>query len=623
MIMTRLLSLLKNDVFKIIASLCFFVSAMVFDAFDFSAISFSFYIAALIISGWQVFFDAVRGILRRDLLDEKFLMSVASVGAMIVGEWSEGCAVMIFFLIGETFEAHAVRRSKNSIRALMDICPDEAVVLVDGVETVVEADEVEVGSIIIIRPGERVPIDCIVVSGNSDVDTSAMTGESVPRSVAEGDVLDSGVVVINGLLTCKTLREVEESAAARVLELVETANENKSKEEAFITKFSRYYTPIVVSAAILLAIIPPLLGITTFDDSIYRALIFLVISCPCAIVISVPMAFFGGIGGAASRGILYKGGHVFSKIANTEAACFDKTGTLTSGKFSISSIDTFGMEKEEVLSLAASCEYASNHPIAECIKKASSGSIVPEHAEEKSGMGVVAKVEGRDVAVGNFALMQSSAVDVSAVLKSEKGILVSIDGVLRGVIRVSDTVKDEANSAIKALRRLGVKKTVMLSGDRFERAESVSRAVGIDLTCAELSPEEKYKKLESIIGDTGKSTMYVGDGINDAPALALSDIGVSMGSIGQDSAIEASDMVIMSDNLMKIPEAILIARKTLNISKQNIVFALGAKGIILILGALGIANMWLAVFADVGVAVIAILNSMRALKAPRLKDTEG
>ncbi len=621
--MKRFVSLLKNDLFKIALSLIFFISAIVVGRFELSIISFSLYIAALIISGWQVFLDAVRGILRRDLLDEKFLMSIASIGAMIVGEWSEGCAVMIFFLVGETFEERAVKRSRNSIRALMDICPDEAVIVVDGVETAVDADEVEIGSTIVIRPGERVPIDCTVISGKSDVDTSAMTGESLPRSVAAGDELESGVVVLNGLLTCKTLRAVEESAAARVLELVETANENKSKEEAFITRFSRYYTPIVVSAAVLLAVIPSLLGFTTFRESIYRALIFLVISCPCALVISVPMAFFGGIGGAASRGILYKGGHVFSKIANIYTACFDKTGTLTSGEFSISSVEAFGIEKDDLLSLAASCEYASNHPIAECIKRAVSNPEKPDFAEEKAGMGVVAKVKDREVAVGNAALMNTLSVDVSLVSDSEKGLLVSVDGVLRGIIHVSDSVKNEAKAAIKAMRRLGVKRTVMLSGDKLEKAEAVSSVVGIDVTCAELSPEEKYKKLETIIKESEKSTMYVGDGINDAPALALSDVGVSMGSIGQDSAIEASDMVIMSDNLMKIPEAILIARKTLNISKQNIVFALGAKGTILILGALGFANMWLAVFADVGVAVIAILNSMRALKAPKMKDIEN
>ena len=620
--MKSFLSFVKKDVFKIGASLLFFVTALVMGILDFTPASLALYIAALLISGCEVFVDAIRGIFRGDLLDEKFLMSIASIGAMIIGEWSEGCAVMIFFLVGETFEKRAVKRSRNAIRSLMDICPDEAVVIIDGIESTVDADEVEVGSTIVIRPGERVPIDCIILNGSSDIDTSAMTGESTPRSATVGDSLESGVVVLNGLLYCKTIRAVEESAAARVLALVETANENKSKEEAFITKFSRFYTPIVVSAAVLLAVIPASLGIMELGDSIYRALIFLVISCPCALVISVPMAFFGGIGGAASRGILYKGGHVFSKLANTETACFDKTGTLTSGNFSVSSIETFGMEKEEVLMLAASCEYISNHPIAEGIKQAVNNPPKPDFAEEKAGMGVIAKVQGKSVAVGNISLMRNLSVDISSVSYGENGLLVSVDGILRGVIRVSDDVKKEASMAVAAIRGLGVKKTVMLSGDRLDKAESVSKAVGIDMTHAELSPEDKYNELEVLIAESKNRTMYVGDGINDAPALALSDVGISMGSIGQDSAIEASDVVIMSDNLMKIPEAMLIARKTINISKQNIVFALGAKGAILVLGALGIANMWLAVFADVGVAVIAILNSMRALRAPRLKDVK-
>ena len=616
--MRRLVALYKNEIFRILSSLSFFAGGVVSDALGLKYTSLALFVVALLISGGEVFAGAVRGLLRRDLLDEKFLMSIASIGAMIVGEWSEGCAVMIFFLIGETFEGRAVRRSRNSIRALMDICPDEANVIVDGVETTLDADEVDVGSRIVIRPGERVPIDCVVVSGASDVDTSSMTGESVPRSVSVGDTLDSGVVVLSGMLICETLRAVDESAAARVLALVETANENKAREEAFITKFSRYYTPVVVCSAVLLAIIPSLLGLTAFADSIYRALIFLVISCPCALVISVPMAFFGGIGGAASRGILYKGGNIFSKIANIDTACFDKTGTLTSGRFKISSVKTYDMELNDLLALAASCEYASNHPIAECIRSAATDFVKPEHAEEKAGMGMIARVEGRAVAVGNSALMSAISVELP---KNENGIFVSVDGVLRGVILVSDTVKSEAYESISALRLLGVKKTVMLSGDKRDKAEAVSSSVGLDLTFSELSPEDKYNKLGEIIAESGNRTMYVGDGINDAPALALADVGISMGSIGQDSAIEASDVVIMTDNLLKIPEAILIARKTVRIAKQNIFFALGIKFLILILGALGLANMWLAVFADVGVAVIAILNSMRALRAPKLKES--
>lgn len=617
--MKKIVALYNNEIFRIGLSLAFFASGIIFGEFDLAYTSRIMYVIALLISGGKVFVGAFRGIFRLDLLDEKFLMSIAAIGAMAIGEWSEGCAVMIFFLIGETFEGRAVRRSRNSIRSLMDICPDEATVLVEGAELVMDADDVEVGSTIVIRPGERVPIDCTVVLGSSDIDTSALTGESMPRSVCMGDVLESGAVVINGLLTCRTVRAVEDSAAARVLSLVETASENKSKEETFITKFSRIYTPIVVSAAVLLAIIPSLLGFTKFEVSIYRALVFLVISCPCALVISVPMAFFGGIGGAASKGILYKGGNVFSKIAKTEIACFDKTGTITTGEFSVSSVKTYGIERAKLLYFAASCEYASNHPIAECIRSSAEAFEKPEFAEELAGKGIVSRVSGHDVAVGNSVLMDSLSVDYP---REERGVFVSVDGVIRGVISVSDTVKPEARGAICALRRLGVKKTVMLSGDRQENANSVSASVNIDVTYAELSPEEKYGKLQELISESGNRTMYVGDGINDAPALALADVGISMGSIGQDSAIEASDVVLMTDNLLKISEAVLIARKTLNIAKQNIVFALGVKFLILALGALGFANMWLAVFADVGVAVIAILNSMRALKAPKLKGIE-
>ena len=615
--MKKLFRFLKSDVARIILSLIFFISALILEQTLSKWGALALYIVSLLLSGGRVFIDAARGILRRDLLDEKFLMSIASIGAMIVGEWREGVAVMLFFLIGESFEHYAVRRSRSSIRALMDICPDEACVLVDGDEEIIDAEDVEVDSIIVVRPGERVPIDSVVIAGNADVDTSSMTGESLPVSVGPGSELSSGFIVMNGMLKAKTVRSSDESAAARILALVENANESKSKEESFITAFSRYYTPAVVIIALLVAVIPPLLGLKSIGDSVYTALTFLVISCPCALVISVPMAFFGGIGGAASRGILFKGGNVFSKVATVESVAFDKTGTITNGRFEIGRVISIGIDREELLSLAASAEGASNHPVAECLKNASANVIPLLSADERIGRGVVAQLSGCQCAVGNISLMRELAVDMTALeILPEGAVYVSKDGRLVGAIIISDSIKPEAAESVNSLRRLGVKRTFILSGDREESVRRVSAAVGIDEIGTQLTPEEKYNRLENIISES-KSTMYVGDGINDSPSLARADVGVAMGGVGQDSAIEAADVVIMTDNLSKLSEMILISRKTINISWQNIVFALGVKGAILVLGLLGFANMWLAVFADVGVAVLAILNSMRALIAPK------
>ena len=626
--MKSVFKLLKTDVAKIIIAFIFFVSAVIVEQNEFTYVALALYVIALVISGAQVFTGAVKGILRGDFLDEKFLMSIASIGAMIVSEWSEGVAVMLFFLVGETFEHYAVRRSRSSIRSLMDICPDEATVLTDGEEEIMDAEDVEIGSIIVIRPGERVPIDSVVTFGSADVDTSSMTGESIPISVQIGSELSSGYIVKNGLLHAKTTRMAEDSAAARILSLVENANENKSKEESFITKFSRFYTPVVVFIALLVAILPPILVQDLgFDESIHTALTFLVISCPCALVISVPMAFFGGIGGAASRGILFKGGNVFSKVATVDSIAFDKTGTITNGKFSVCDVITYGISEEQLLSMAASAEYASNHPIAECVKATSDNIIPPRSVTEHAGYGVVAELYENTCAVGNIKLMHKLAVDLTELESVPEGALyVAIDGRLAGIIILSDSIKPEAADAIKKLRRLGVKRTYILSGDREENVRRVADTVGIDEWHFALSPEQKYSKLEEII-NSSKSTLYVGDGINDSPSLARADVGVAMGSLGQDSAIEAADMVVMTDNLSKLPEAVLIARKTINISWQNIIFALGVKLAIMVIGLLEIVlgikimenNMWLAVFADVGVAVLAILNSMRALRAPNVK----
>ena len=615
--MKKLLNLIKSNVGRIAIASFFFILALILEQNEVKYVPMALYILALFVCGWSVFFDAIRGLIRRDLLDEKFLMSIASIGAMIVGEWREGVAVMLFFLIGETFEHYAVRKSRASIRSLMDICPDEACVLTDGGEKIMDAEDVEVGSTIVIRPGERVPIDSIVIFGSADVDTSSMTGESLPVSVSVGSELSSGFIVTNGLLKARTVRESGESAAARILELVESANESKSKEESFITRFSRYYTPAVVIIALIVAIIPPIFHLSSLPDSIYTALTFLVISCPCALVISVPMAFFGGIGGAASRGILFKGGNVFSATAKVDTVAFDKTGTITNGSFEVKDVVTYGYSREELLSIAASTEYASNHPIAECLKSASDKIIPCRSVTEKAGYGIVAWLDEKHCAVGNIKLMKELSVDLS-VLSAELngGVYVAVDGKLAGVILISDSIKPEVTDTIKKLHRLGVKRSVILSGDREENVSLVATSVGVKEAFYSLSPEEKYSRLQSIISES-KSTMYVGDGINDSPSLALANVGVAMGSMGQDSAIEAADVVIMTDNLSKLPEAILIARKTIQISWQNIIFALGVKGLILILGLLGFANMWLAVFADVGVAVLAILNSMRALRAPK------
>ena len=600
---------IENPKIRIAASAVLLITAIILEHFGLEIPSIIIYILALICAGAMVFIDAVRGIMRRDLLDEKFLMSIASIGAMILGEYNEGVAVMLFFLIGETFEKTAVRKSRNSIKALMEICPDEATVLIDGEEEIMDAEDVEVGSIILIRAGERVPLDCEIISGATDIDTSSMTGEALPRSVGVGDTLDSGVMVISGAVTCRTIRPLEESAASRVLSLVENATENKSKEENFITKFSHYYTPIVVALAVLLAVVPPIFKWLSLGEAVHRALTFLVISCPCALVISVPMAFFGGIGSAASRGILFKGGNVFSKVATLKTIAFDKTGTLTSGEFAISDLIPVGVDSDELISLAASAEYGSAHPIALAIRAAAEKVTEPTSYREIPGEGVIATVGDREIAVGNKKLMAGLGITELP----EANVFLARDGEYIGAICLGDRVKVESKSAIEEIKSLGVERSVILSGDRAENVEKIKSELSLDMAYGELRPEEKFAHLESFIAESSGSVGYVGDGINDAPSLARADVGFAMGAIGSDSAVEAADAVIMSDDLSKIPESIKIARKTISISWQNIIFAIGIKVLVMILGAFGFANMWLAVFADVGVSVLAILNSMRTL----------
>ncbi len=608
--MKKTIAFFTSEIGRISLGAAVFAAALVLDLHLLEYAALAVYIAALLIAGGGVFFDAVRGILRRDFLDEKFLMSIASVGAMIIGEYTEGVAVMLFFLVGEYFEHKAVGKSRRSIKELMNICPDEATVIHgDGTEERIDAEDVEEGQTVLIRPGERVCVDCVVLEGSSDVDTSALTGESVPRFVTAADTLESGIVVLGGVLKCRALRPASESSASRVLALVEGASENKSKEENFITKFSRWYTPCVVFAAILLAAVLPLASLDTWSGAVYKALMFLVISCPCALVISVPMAFFGGIGRAAKDGILYKGGNVFSAVARADTFAFDKTGTLTTGEFSIVEINAKGVTEEELLSVAAAAECGSNHPIAKAVRASYDTAIVPESVEERAGKGVVAVIDGKEAAVGNARLMQDFGIESG---DEQSTLYIARDGALIGTLEIRDTVKPEAKAAINALRSLGVKRTVMLTGDKKEIADGVAQELGIDEVRAELMPEDKYTAAEELI-ESSSRTVYVGDGINDAPTLARADAGVAMGALGQDCAIEAADAVIMSDNLEKLPKMVRIARKTLRIAKENIIFALGVKGAVMLLSIFGLANMWLAVIADVGVAVLAILNSMRTL----------
>ena len=603
----------NRELIKIIVGLALFIPGAVLEHLGYGIIAVCLLGASLFVSGWSVFYGAIKGLLRRDFLDEKFLMSIASIGAMIIGEYTEGPAVMIFFLVGEYFEHRAVSRSRSVIRELLDICPDEARVLVDGEYVDMDAEDVEIGSTILIRPGERVPVDSVILSGDCRVDTSSLTGESVPGFLGAGDPLDSGVIVLDSAVTARTVRYSAESRAARVLELVENARELKSREESFITRFARWYTPTVTILAVLMAIVPAALGFISWQSSVYRALSFLVVSCPCALVISVPMAFFGGIGAAASKGILYKGGNTFSPISRAECVVFDKTGTLTTGKLSIEKIES-RIDQTELLRLVASAEYNSNHPIAECLKAHSESVIPADEIRDIPGKGIIAKIGTDEIAVGNAALM--SDVGASAP-HSTYSIYVARNGAYIGAVSLRDSVKTEAKAAISRLRNLGVKRIYILSGDREDAVKSVADELSVDAYHHSLMPEEKYDILREIISETKGGVVYVGDGINDAPCLTLADVGIAMGDRGSDSAIESSDAVISSDNLERIPDTVEIARKTLNISKQNIVFAISVKVIAILLAAFDLAGMWMAVFADVGVAVIAILNSMRAMRTRR------
>ena len=581
-------------------------------------------VTAYIIIGYDVVIKALSNIFKGEVFDENFLMTIATVGAFAIGESPEAVAVMLFYQIGEFFQDYAVSRSKKSIADLMDIRPDYANLKINDEVLVFSPEEVELDDKIVIKPGQREPLDAVVTQGSSSVDTSALTGESIPRDIKPGDEILSGSININSVIEARVIRKYKESTASRILDLVENAASKKSKSEKFITRFARYYTPAVVVMAALLAIGGPLVTGDAFSQWISRALIFLVISCPCALVISVPLSFFGGIGGASRRGILVKGSNYLESLAMTEIAVFDKTGTLTRGVFEVHGVkpsknpESAGIDPEELLELAAYAENYSSHPISVSLKKAY-GKIIDSKrigtVEEIAGHGVKAVVDGRTVFAGNSRLMEIFEIGFESEDVAGTVVHIAVDGKYAGHILISDELKEDAKLAIQELKRLGVKKTVILTGDSKSAGDSVARILGADEVYTELLPGDKVDKIEELMKElsTKGKLVFVGDGINDAPVLARSDTGIAMGGLGSDAAIEAADVVIMTDEPLKVTDAIRISRKTLGIARQNIIFALGVKAVVMILGAAGMANMWAAVFADVGVTFIAVINSMRAM----------
>ena len=569
-----------------------------------------------LIVGWDILWIAVRNIAHGQIFDENFLMSLATVGAFALGDYIEATAVMLFYQVGELFQSIAVGKSRKSIAALMDIRPDSAVVLRNGEEIKVSPEEVQKGETVIVKPGEKIPLDGIVLEGATSVNTAALTGESLPRDIMAGDRVVSGSVNLSGVITVKTESVYRDSTVARILDLAQNSSAKKAKTENFITRFAKYYTPCVVAAAVLLAVLPPLMSGGEWTDWLERALIFLVVSCPCALVISVPLSFFGGIGGASKRGILIKGANYTEVLAKVGTVVFDKTGTLTKGIFKVTAVHPESMSEAELLDVAAAAESYSNHPIAESIIAAHKGHIdrarigkVTEHA----GMGVEAVIDGRDIFAGNGKLMDLSGAKWHDCHKKGTVIHISEGEKYLGHIVISDEIKPDSKAAIAALKGLRVTKTVMLTGDRIEIGEAVGKELGLDEVKAGLLPDGKVSAVEKLLNEK-TPLAFVGDGINDAPVLARADIGIAMGGMGSDAAIEAADVVLMDDKPSKLPEAIKIARKTMSIVWQNIIFALAVKAAVLILGATGFAGMWLAIFADVGVTVLAVLNAMRAMR---------
>mgnify|MGYP000667806795 FL=1 len=582
------------------------------------------FIISYIIVGGDVVKRAVKNIFKGQVFDENFLMSIATIGAFFIGEYPEGVAVMLFYQVGELFQSYAVGKSRKSIASLMDIRPDYANVKKGDELVKVDPDEVQIGDIIVIKAGEKIPLDGKVIEGSSMIDTSALTGESVPREVEVGSDILSGCININGVITAEVTKEFGESTVSKILDLVENASSKKSNSEQFITKFARYYTPVVVIIAVFLAIIPPLvIDGATFSDWIYRALAFLVVSCPCALVISIPLSFFGGIGGASKKGVLVKGSNYLEALAETEIVVFDKTGTLTKGVFNVQEIHPEGVSKEELLELTSHAESYSNHPISLSLKRAYSKEIDNgriSDVEEISGHGVIATVDGKKVMAGNIKLMKMMDIPYFKGELIGTIVHVAVNNKYIGYIVIADEVKEDSAQAIKELKAANIKQTVMLTGDNKSIGSKVAKELGLDKVYAELLPADKVEKLEELFSQKSKKgkLAFVGDGINDAPVLARADIGIAMGGLGSDAAIEAADVVIMTDEPSKIATTMKISKKTLKIAHQNIVFAIGIKIIVLILSAFGITTMWAAIFADVGVTIIAVLNAFRALNVKNL-----
>jgi Cd2+/Zn2+-exporting ATPase len=577
------------------------------------------YLISYTIAGGDIIVQAFKNIARGKVFDENFLMTIATVGAILISEYAEGIAVMLFFQVGELFQDYGVNKSRKSIANLMNIRPEFATVKRGEELITMDPDEVKVGDIIVIKAGERVPLDAIVIEGNSMVDTSALTGESIPRTVEAGNEILSGCINVNGVITAEVTKEYEESTVSKILDLVENASSRKSHSERFITRFAKYYTPVVVTLAALLAIVPPLvISGETYSDWIYRALSFLVVSCPCALVLSVPLTFFNGIGGASKKGILVKGSNYLEALAKTEVIVFDKTGTLTKGVFNVQEINSDGISQEELLELTAYAESYSNHPISKSILRAYGKEI--DHnkvidVEEISGHGVSATVGGKEILAGNAKLMKKMNITFTDVESIGTVVHVAVDEKYVGYILIADEIKDDSAQAIKEIKATNVKQTVMLTGDRKNVAEDVASQLNLDKVYAQLLPVDKVEKVEELLlqkSEKGKLA-FVGDGINDAPVLARADIGIAMGGLGSDAAIEAADIVLMTDEPSKIVTAMKVAKKTLRISNENIVFAIGIKVAVLILSAIGVTTMWAAIFADVGVTILAVLNSFRAL----------
>ena len=609
---------MRKDLTKIIVALILYLIGIIVK-FQNEWINNSIFIISYIIVGYEILKKAIRNIFKGKVFDENFLMSVATLGAFGIGEYPEAVAVMLFYQIGELFQDYAVDKSRKSISSLMDIRPDFANVYRNEKIEKANPEEVKIGETIIVKPGEKIPLDGHIIDGKTSIDTKALTGESMPKDVIEGDEVLSGCINLNGAIKIQVTKEYGESTVSKILDLVENASSRKSKSENFITKFAKYYTPIVVIIAVILAIIPPLIikG-ASFAEWLYRALSFLVVSCPCALVISIPLSFFGGIGGASKIGILIKGSNYLEALANTEIAVFDKTGTLTKGVFEVQKVNAIGVSKEELLEIAACGENYSNHPISKSIKQAYNKKIDESQiidVQELSGLGIEAKIKNQNVLLGNEKLMNEKGIKFEKSKDIGTILYIAIEGKYAGYILIRDKIKEDSKKTIDELKRNGIKQTVMLTGDRQNVGEAVAKEIGIDKVYTELLPDEKVKKVEELLKtktEKGK-LVFVGDGINDAPVLTLADIGIAMGGLGADSAIEAADIVIMTDEPSKIIKAIKISKKTMRIVKENIVFAIFVKIAVLILTAFGLSTMWEAVFADVGVSIIAIINALRVL----------